>query len=56
MAMTNYELEQKCLQVIAEATTRMQDTRNVKMREKWRLIRETWRELLQKAHGTARDR
>jgi hypothetical protein len=49
--MTNRELEEKCRQVIAEATTRMQDAHNVKMRRKWQLIRDTWLELLKKAQG-----
>ena len=46
--MIKQELEHRCLEVIAEATTHMQDAPNAKMREKWRLIRETWMELLRK--------
>jgi len=54
--MTNHELADRCLQVIAEATTRMLDAPSAKTREKWRLIRETWVELLQKAQSKAPDR
>jgi hypothetical protein len=53
--MTNYELEQRCRQVIAEATVRMGDAPTVKMKEKWRVILETWEKLLQKAQGTDLD-
>jgi hypothetical protein len=53
--MTKYQLEQRCQEVIAEATARMQDAPSVKMREKWRLIRETWEKLLQKSQVEALD-
>ena len=53
--MIKYQLEQRCQQVIAEATARMADAPSVKMREKWRLIREAWEKLLQKAQATTRD-
>lgn len=51
LAMTNQELEERCAKVIADATVRMQNSPNGKMREKWRSVRETWMELLQKAQG-----
>jgi hypothetical protein len=47
--MTNHQLEQRCLQVIGEATTRMQAAPNVKMRDKWRVIVEKWQVLLEKS-------
>jgi hypothetical protein len=50
--MTNWELEQRCLEVIQEATTRMQDAPSAKMREKWRVVRDSWMELLKRAQGT----
>jgi hypothetical protein len=53
--MTKQELEEKCLGVIAEATTRMQNAPTVKMQARWRTIRDTWVELLKKAQGAATD-
>ena len=50
--MTNQELKQRCQQVIAEATSRMERERTPEKREKWRSIRETWEELLQKVRAT----
>jgi hypothetical protein len=47
--MTYHELEDRCLKVIAEATTRMQEAPGVEMREKWQSIREIWIALLKKA-------
>jgi hypothetical protein len=49
--MTNHQLEQRCLQVIEEASTRMKAAPNVKMREKWRVIQETWQALLLKTQS-----
>jgi hypothetical protein len=54
-AMTNQELKQRCQQVIAEARVHMQDARSPKMQEKWRLIRETWENVLQKVRATELD-
>jgi hypothetical protein len=53
--MTNQELEERCREVIAEATIQMEKAGNARMKRKWELIRETWVDLLKKAQGMSSD-
>jgi len=49
--MTNQELEERCREVIAEATAQIELACDDRIKAKWQKLRDTWVKLLKKAQG-----
>jgi hypothetical protein len=45
-SMTKHQLEQRCRKVIAEAIAEIENATDDVTKSKWRVIRNTWQELL----------
>jgi len=45
-AMTKNQIEQRCRKVIAEAIAEIENATDEQTKSKWRVIRNTWQELL----------